>query len=166
MSKNDSGKHVMPDSTLASPCSLYCGVCGIYQATQSNDDDLLKLFLRVYRPLLYQHHNLTIQDLKCDGCLSDRKSVLCQSCSIRQCSLARNITGCHECPAFPCSLIADFPIPVGKKIILRSVPYRKQSGTKKWVSHELSRYICPRCSNKLYRGGTRCRRCREKASGD
>ena len=49
---------------------------------------------------------------------------------------------------------------VGKKVILRSIPYRKKFGTEKWVKDEEARYYCPECNNKVFRGVARCNKCR------
>jgi len=60
--------------------------------------------------------------------------------------MKKNYEGCHQCKEFPCKLIDDFPVPVGEKVILRSVPARKKLGTEKWVAEEGNRYRCPHCS--------------------
>ena len=49
---------------------------------------------------------------------------------------------------------------VGKKVILRAVPYRRKVGTERWVSDEEARYVCPGCGNRLFRGAMRCNRCK------
>jgi hypothetical protein len=85
------------------PCGLYCGVCRIHYATQENDQA---------------------------GCLSTRRSVFCRECAIRECTQQKGFQGCHECPEFPCSLIDEFPLPVGKKVILRAIPYWRTYGTE------------------------------------
>jgi len=30
----------------------------------------------------------------------------------------KDYSGCHECDDFPCRFIEDFPVPVGKKVVL------------------------------------------------
>ena len=45
---------------------------------------------------------------------------------------------------------------VGKKVILRAVPYRREVGTEKWVRDEEARYICPECGNTVFRGVMKC----------
>jgi uncharacterized Zn finger protein (UPF0148 family) len=49
---------------------------------------------------------------------------------------------------------------VGKKVILRSIPYRKKYGTEKWVRDEVARYICPECGNPVFRGAVKCNQCK------
>jgi predicted RNA-binding Zn-ribbon protein involved in translation (DUF1610 family) len=57
-------------------------------------------------------------------------------------------------------LIEEFPIPVGKKVILRAIPYWREKGTEKWFRDEEARYICPECGHKLFRGAKRRNRCK------
>lgn len=151
---------------LQSPCSLYCGVCGVYQATQSNDQKLLKILLKAYCKFLPEIKHFKISDLLCDGCHSDRVSVLCRACSLKGCAGAKKIAGCHECDSFPCQLIEKFPVPNGKRHILANVRYRQENGTELWVRNEESKYLCPECNSKLYRGCTRCRACRKPVTFD
>jgi len=51
-------------------------------------------------------------------------------------------------------------VSVGKKVILRAVPYRREVGTKRWMEDEERRYLCPQCGNKVFRGAVKCNRCR------
>jgi predicted RNA-binding Zn-ribbon protein involved in translation (DUF1610 family) len=55
---------------------------------------------------------------------------------------------------------------VGKKVILRSVPFRRQFGTASWVEAEEARYHCPQCGTKLFRGAMRCNQCKVDLSLD
>jgi hypothetical protein len=85
---------------------------------------------------------------------------LCSMCAIKDCARQKGYAGCHECNDFPCEHIQEFPMPVGKKVILRAIPYRKAYGTERWVTDEISRYVCPDCGNKLFRGAKRCNVCK------
>ena len=49
---------------------------------------------------------------------------------------------------------------VGKKVILRVVPYWREFGTEKWIRDEETRYTCPECGNILFRGAVRCNQCK------
>jgi hypothetical protein len=71
----------------------------------------------------------------------------------------KELEGCHQCPDFSCSLIDQFPLPVGKSVILRAIPYRRAHGTEQWVLAEEQRYHCPECGQKLFRGARQCRHC-------
>jgi hypothetical protein len=51
-------------------------------------------------------------------------------------------------------------MPVGKKVILRAIPYWREHGTEKYVRDEEARYICSGCGHKLFRGAKRCNKCK------
>lgn len=138
---------------LLAPCGLYCGVCGVYQASRDNNQKL--------KEKLAQAYGVRPEQIVCSGCLSDEKFIFCQTCGIRKCVVEKKAEGCHQCNEFPCSLINDFPVPVGKKGILRSVPARKILGTETWVEAEEKRYRCPHCRSPLFRGAKRCGNCKE-----
>ena len=142
------------------PCGLYCGVCGVYYATRDNNRKFMERLLNMYKNSFPGMDDLTTNDLLCDGCLSDRKSVFCSVCSIRECTHEKGLEGCHECGDFPCKFIDEFPIPVGKKVVLRAIPYWREHGTQKWIQAEEARYGCPECGQKLFRGAKRCNKCK------
>ena len=75
-----------------------------------------------------------------------------QQCEIRECAQSRGCSGCHQGAEFPCQIIEAFSLAVGKKVILRSVPHRRQYGSAKWVRDETARYVCPACGNSVFRG--------------
>jgi len=119
-----------------SPCGLYCGVCAIYIAARDNNDRLKQGLVNLYKGgtpckgTLPNCENLSTEDIHCGGCLSDDLFIHCQQCAIRACTNEKGYTGCHECDDFPCQHIDNFPMAVGKKVILRSVPYRREFGTE------------------------------------
>ena len=141
------------NKALAAPCGLYCGVCGIYVATRDGNDKFKEKLAPVYgsKP----------EDLVCDGCLSERVFGYCQSCPIKSCCIDKKIEGCHKCSDFPCKFIDNFPIPVGKKVILRSIPRWREVGTGQWMAEEDKRYTCPHCGYPQIRGAKKCRQCKE-----
>ena len=104
--------------------------------------------------------SLTINDLRCDGCLSDHPSFFCSACEIKDCTREKGYAGCHECEEFPCNHIDNFPMPVGKKVITRAIPTLRELGTREWVMTEEARYICPDCGQKIFRGAKRCNKCK------
>lgn len=156
--------HINPD--FAAPCGLYCGVCAIHIAGRNNSEKLKQLLVNLYKGnipgkgTLPGAENLTSSDIKCDGCLSDNPFMHCFQCDIRACVKERGYEGCHQCDEFPCIHIEEFPMTIGKKVILRAIPYRAEVGTQKWMEDEEARYVCPECGNKLFRGAERCNRCK------
>jgi hypothetical protein len=160
------------DPGLISPCGLYCGVCAIYVARRDNNTKLKELLLKLYRGgtpgkgTLPNSEALTVEDIRCSGCLSDEQFMHCRQCEIRNCTLEKGYAGCHECNEFPCHHIDNFPMAVGKKVILRAIPYRRQYGDEKWIQDEEARYVCPGCGNKVIRGAMRCNQCKAELDLD
>jgi len=148
------------NQNLLAPCGLYCGVCGVYYATRDKNIKFIERLLGVYQAKIPGIENISIDDLECKGCLSDKTSLLCRTCLIKDCTQKKGYAGCHECDEFPCERIEKFPMPIGKKVALRAIPYRRKLGTEKWVADEEARYVCPECDNKIFRGATRCNKCK------
>ena len=121
------------------------------------------LFLNKFKEKLvkvYQPITKSLDDVRCTGCLS--KGFVfgyCQTCPIKSCVREKEIEGCFQCEEWPCKIIKRFPIPVGKKVIMRAIPEWRELGTEKWVRKEESRYLCPECNNPLFRGAKRCNKC-------
>ena len=136
---------------LAAPCGLYCGVCAVLIAHRDNNAKFKERLTGVY--------NVTADQVRCQGCLSDERFVYCQTCPIRSCTIEKGIEGCHQCQDFPCKFIDDFSIAVGKKVILRAISAWRELGTERWMEEEEKRYHCPKCGYKLFRGAQRCRNC-------
>ncbi|MDX2512856.1 MAG: DUF3795 domain-containing protein [Desulfobacterales bacterium] len=147
------------ESRFLAHCGLYCGVCGVFYATRDNNEKFLERLLSMYQEKIPGLEGISIEDLKCEGCLSDRVSLFCGSCAIKACTSEKGYSGCHECDEFPCDHIENFPVAVGKKVILRAVPYRRKHGTEKWVRDEEARYACPECGHSIFRGAKRCNKC-------
>lgn len=157
---------------FASPCGLYCGVCAIYIAHRDNNQKFKERLANLYRGrvagkgTLPNSETLSAEDIRCCGCLSNDLFMHCNQCEIRDCTQRKGYEGCHQCDEFPCRHIENFPMTVGKKVILRAVPYRRKYGTEKWIQDEETRYICPECGNRVFRGAVQCNRCKAKLDLD
>lgn len=146
------------DKKLLAPCGLYCGVCAILIADR---DDNLK-----FKERLTGVYGVEVEDIRCKGCLSDDVFKYCTVCPIRDCARARGLEGCHECEEFPCRFVEEFPLEVGKRVMLRAIPRWREIGTERWVEEEIDRYHCPQCGYPLFRGAKRCRNCRAPVDVD
>jgi len=154
---------VNPD--FIAPCGLYCGVCAIYIAHRDNNRKLKERLVHLYqgktgKGRVPNSERLSVEDIQCRGCLSEEPFVYCRQCNIKNCSQEKGYTGCHECDEFPCRYIENFPMSVGKKVILRAIPHWREVGTEKWILDEDARYICPECGNKVFRGVMKCNKCK------
>lgn len=161
---------INPD--FVAPCGLYCGVCAIYIAHRDNNEKFKERLVTLYqggvsgKGVLPGSQNLTTADIKCGGCLSDEPFMHCRQCEIRNCTQEKGYEGCHQCDDFPCRYIDDFSMVVGRKVILRAIPYWREVGTEKWIQDEEARYVCPQCGNKLFRGAGRCNQCKTAVALD
>ncbi len=157
---------------FVSPCGLYCGVCAIHIAQQDKNEKFKERLVRLYKGgvrgkgTLPGSENMTTKDIRCQGCCSDELFLHCKQCFIRDCVQKKQIKGCHECDDFPCDYIENFPMTVGRKVIMRCVPYRRKHGTKKWIKDEEARYYCPECGNKVFRGVVKCNQCKTELDLD
>ena len=157
---------------LVAPCGLYCGACAIYMAHRDNNRKFKERLVNLYKGevpgkgVLPNADKLIADDTKCRGCLSDEQFMHCRQCEIRACTIEKGYTGCHQCDEFPCEHIERFPMAVGKKVILRAIPYRREVDTEKWIQDEEARYICPECGNKVFRGVVKCNQCKAKLDLD
>ncbi len=147
---------------LLAPCGLYCGVCSIYIAHRDNNQKFKQVLFPVYKDFAK-----SVEDISCTGCLSDGIVFpMCKSCPIKKCTIEKGIEGCHQCDEFPCKFINNFPVPIVKKVMLRTIPAWRELGTEKWVEEEEKRYVCPECGNKLFRGAKRCNKCKVSVDVD
>jgi len=157
---------------FASPCGLYCGVCAIHIAHRDDNQKFKQALVGLYqgkvpdKGTLPNSANLSTESIRCQGCLSEDLFMHCSHCAIRDCTKKKGYSGCHQCDEFPCGHIENFPMSVGKKVILRAVPYRRKFGTEKWMRDEEARYVCPECGNKVFRGVVTCNRCKTRLDLD
>jgi len=141
---------------LLAPCGLYCGVCRIYLAHKDNDLEFKKEIL----PALNSFGAKSIDDIACTGCLSNGVVfTFCRTCSVKDCIKDKRIEVCHQCNEFPCNIITTWPDALDKKVMLRSIPARRDLRTEKWVEAEEERYQCPKCGNPLFLGAKKCNKC-------
>jgi hypothetical protein len=148
------------------PCGLYCGVCRIHHATRENDLVYLGRLARIYARRFPAIAAVPPDGLLCDGCLSAKRFPFCHECSIRECTQQKGYQGCHECVDFPCALIDEFPMPVGRKVMLRAIPHWRTHGTEGWIAAEEKRYLCPECGHRLFRGARQCGLCNAPVDAD
>ncbi|MGD8368737.1 MAG: DUF3795 domain-containing protein [Desulfobacterales bacterium] len=142
-----------PNEALLSPCGLYCGVCAVFIAHRDGNEK--------FKQGLAKFYGVEPDQVRCEGCRGPEEILFsyCRTCPIRSCATEKGLDGCHRCAEFPCAHIAAVELPVGKQVMLRAVPRRREIGDRRWAREEEERYRCPACSKPLFRGARRCRNC-------
>lgn len=151
------------NKALMAPCGLYCGACSIYISHRDNNPKLKEKLARAY--------GCDPSQIECRGCMqtdsSDVLFVFCRTCPIRECVREKGYYSCHQCDDFPCKHTANFPIPVGRRVMQRAIPIWRELvqqhgddlGSIAWARQECERCHCPDCGAPLFRGAIRCREC-------
>ena len=147
------------EERLIGICGLYCGTCPSYLAWKENDTEELE---KRAAELKY-----SLEELCCNGCLSDNVMPLCEQCphGFRDCAEEHKVTWCFECAEFPCSRLEDFKdVHVVHGIshhetVIEELQYMKQFGTKAWLEKMQRENSCPKCSKMLYWYRRDCPRC-------
>ncbi len=155
---------------LMAPCGLYCGACGVYLATRDRNEKFKTVMGNLYgtRP----------EETQCLGCMQpDPPKMLygyCTLCKIRDCVRAKGFYSCHQCSEWPCSMIDNFGLATGVRVMKRTIPiWRRlaaelghEKGSCEWARSECERYHCPSCGKPLFRGAQRCRACKREVADD
>jgi hypothetical protein len=144
---------------LVGICGLYCGTCPRYLAYQENDVEQLNEISR--------ETGVPIEEIRCDGCLSDNVSPTCLECrhGFRQCAGEKNVTWCFECDDFPCQRLHDFrDVHVVNGIshhihVIEDLQYMKNHGVEQWVAEQERTGSCPKCGKRLYWFAHECPTC-------
>lgn len=147
----------MVNRELLAPCGLYCGVCGAYLATRTDNPKLRQGMAQVY--------GCAPEDINCLGCLSDVRYKHCEDCAIRDCAQSKGYTGCHQCGEFPCDKIealdAAFPdTPAGREV-RRAIAAWRDLDDEAFAAAQEARWTCRSCGARLMRGQKICHQCRE-----
>ncbi|MEG2003745.1 MAG: DUF3795 domain-containing protein [Clostridia bacterium] len=96
--------------------------------------------------------------LDCHGCLSDKLTAHCVSCSngFRACAKEHNVVRCYECVDFPCERLQDFSKRHYEKGIghhqnvIKDLQYMKNNGVQKWVDLKTLENTCPICGELIH----------------
>ncbi|MFH0895002.1 MAG: DUF3795 domain-containing protein [Bacteroidota bacterium] len=128
-----------PDRKHAAVCGLYCASCGVYIATQENNVQELQRMADSMKQ--------TVEELKCDGCGAERKSVWCKIyCTFTQCAKEHKVEFCGSCSEYPCESLKDFQKKMPHRIELwKSQERIKDAGWEQWAKEMNDHFSCPAC---------------------
>ncbi len=147
------------DQRLAGICGIYCGNCPAYLAPRQSD--------QVELARLARNNHMAIQDVGCDGCLSDKLMPECRECGhgFRACAKRHEVIWCFQCREFPCQRLEAF-----KEIHLRNgvshhqgvisqLQAMKLIGCDAWLERMGAASACQSCGRSLYWFERKCRFC-------
>ena len=131
-------------------CGLYCGTCPNYLASRKNDSEQLKK--------ISQKTGIPIEEVRCDGCLSDNVFAPCVDCKhgFRRCAEEKEVTWCFQCHDLPCRRLKDFKdVHIVNGIshhahVIEDLKYVREHGIEKWLVVQEKAGQCPRCGTMLY----------------
>jgi hypothetical protein len=140
-----------PDKKLVAVCGLFCPACGIFIA---QGESLEK------RKKIAQNLQISIEDIKCDGCRAENRFPYCETCKMVPCAAEKGLDFCVECEEYPCAALKEFQAAMPHRIELWQAQARiKEVGYMKWFEEMLYHYSCTRCNtiNSAYH--LACRNC-------
>lgn len=147
---------------LVGICGIYCGTCNIYLASKLDDKEELKK--------ISARDNIPIQEIHCDGCLSDSVYSPCRECGhgFRECAKEKKVTWCFQCTDFPCQRLKSFKdIHIVNGIshhehLIEDLAYMKDHGVGQWVEQQEKKGQCPKCGKMRYWFSKECPDCHVK----
>lgn len=145
--------HLVSGDALIAACGLYCGACGIYLATQENDNGRILQYALVL--------NQSFEETLCDGCGAQRKSLHCSGmCTFIDCKKQKGVSFCADCKEFPCQALIEFKSGMPHRSEMLEAQIRlKKIGADNWLREMKDYFSCPRCrtANSAYHQA--CRKC-------
>jgi hypothetical protein len=136
---------------VASGCGLHCATCTLYIGTTEEPKRLEIISSRL---------NVPVEELECNGCKSDKRSMYCQSCNFLKCLAEHNLDYCGQCVDYPCTELVKFKA---------DRPHRKDlwvdmhnllvKGIDEWNKEVLQKYTCPVCGTINSAYDLACRKC-------
>jgi len=140
-------------------CGIYCGNCPNYLAFRIDDAEMIRK--------LSQDKGMPEEEIRCDGCLSNRVSRHCADCrhGFRQCAADHGVTWCFQCEAFPCKRLEDFRnVHIVNGIshhasVVEELSDMKTHGVENWVQRKDAQSRCPGCGAPNYWFARNCSGC-------
>lgn len=137
--------------STAAYCGLFCESCSLYIGTQNDPKRLERLA---------QEYGKSADEVRCNGCRSDKVSFYCVTCKIKDCICKKELNFCSECNEYPCSILTEFQVQRPHRLeLFESLDYVKENGYECWYQKMKTNYSCERCGivNPVY--DFKCRKC-------
>lgn len=140
-----------PDKQLAAVCGLFCPSCTLFIGTTEDPERLKLIALRVHR---------SIDELRCKGCHSEKRSYYCESCRMKKCAAQKGVAFCGECGEYPCRDLSVFQAEMPHRIELwKSQERIREAGYETWYAEMVEHYSCPSCRTLNSAYDLKCRKC-------
>lgn len=141
---------------VSAVCGLFCPACTVYIGSKEDQSRLEIIAKRV---------NLSVEDLKCHGCRSDKRSAHCRSCTMIACAENKGIQFCSECQEYPCDHLKGFQSAMPHRAELwESLDRMKETGIENWYDEMVTHYTCPQCATINSAYDIACRKCKKEPS--
>jgi len=127
-------------------CGLYCGGCGVYQATATA------------KGIEYEPGSFTT----CRGCNSSEVSIWCTDCEIKICARERGLRYCLQCESYPCDKAerfrddAEYPYHADTPAMMVRL---SEIGLEAWAEEQGQKWICKSCGSRIDWFAQRCSNC-------
>lgn len=141
-----------PQKDLSAICGLFCPSCTVYIGTQE-DRPRLEMLAGLF--------NCSVEDLECEGCRSEKRSLFCRDkCKMAKCATDRGLDFCGQCEEYPCRELKEFQAALPHRIELwKSHERIKEAGFEKWYEEMLEHFTCSECNTINSTYDISCRKC-------
>ena len=139
------------EKKLIAVCGLYCKTCTAYIATHEDPERLT---------MLANYFNMDEEEIKCNGCRSDKRGPYCSVCKMFSCAWEKGHEFCHECNEYPCEDITRFQSEAPHRNDLWLDNNRmKEVGCANWIGEMETKYSCKSCGTINSAYDISCRKC-------
>jgi len=144
------------NKTHAAVCGLYCPGCTVFIASQE-DPARLKF--------LADMSGITSEEMRCNGCRSDKRIPYCANCKLYPCAQEKGIDFCGECDEYPCEDLKEFQSLAPHRLELwKAHEEIVKDGYEKWMENMKEHYSCSQCGNINSAYDFKCRSCGSEPS--
>ena len=144
------------NKTHAAVCGLYCPGCTVFIASQE-DPARLKF--------LADMSGITSEEMRCNGCRSDKRIPYCDNCKLYPCAQEKGIDFCGECDEYPCEDLKEFQSLAPHRLELwKAHEEIVKDGYEKWMENMKEHYSCSQCGNINSAYDFKCRSCGSEPS--
>jgi len=124
------------EEKMIAACGMHCAYCSVHQKKKK----------------------------PCPGCrfTDDGKPEHCRNCTIKNCSHAKNLVFCADCPDSPCILIKRLDTSYRTRYnesLIHTMKVITEKGMREYLEQEKNRFTCPACAGVLNMHDKKCADC-------